>query len=242
MPDHSVLLLEDDPNLGLILQEHLQLNGYRVVHCVNGQDGLATCLRERFDLCLVDVMMPRMDGFTFARELRSTDRETPIIFLTAKSMKEDRIEGFRAGADDYVTKPFSMEELMLRMRAVLRRTGSGAAGAEEPSVFSIGSYDFDYTRRTLSRAGNSVRLTGREAGLLRLLCLHRNRTLDRSVALKTLWGDDDHYSGRSMDVFVSKLRKYLKHDRAVELLSEHGRGLRLVAPETGAVEGASRPG
>jgi len=231
MHSASVLLLEDDPNLGLILQEHLQLNGYRVTLCVNGADGLAAIRRGRFDLCLVDVMMPRMDGFTFAREVKKSDGGTPIIFLTAKSMKDDRIEGLKIGADDYITKPFSMEELVLRMQAVLRRAMAGASSEPEPAQFQIGSYEFDHTRHTLRRSEITHRLTSREADLLKLLCLHRNRTLDRSVALRQLWGDDDHYSGRSMDVFISKLRKYLKDDTAVEILSEHGRGVRLVAPD-----------
>ena len=231
MRNPSVLLLEDDPNLGLILQEHLQLNGYLVTLCVNGAEGLAVVRKGRFDLCLVDVMMPRMDGFTFARELRKADDGTPIIFLTAKSMKDDRVEGLRIGADDYITKPFSMEELVLRMQAVLRRAMPGASSQPEQSRFEIGTYEFDHTRRTLTRSGKTRRLTSREADLLRLLCLHRNRTLDRSAALRQLWGDDDHYSGRSMDVFISKLRKSLKDDRTVEILSEHGRGVKLVAPD-----------
>jgi len=226
-----LLLLEDDPNLGFILQENLQLRGYGTQLCTNGEDGLHAYRRGGFDLCLVDVMMPRKDGFTFAREVRAEDNRTPIIFLTAKSMKEDRIEGFRIGGDDYVTKPFSMEELSLRIQAVLRRSGSLEShreDAEEQTHFTIGSYLFDHSRQLLEREGQKRKLTGREADLLKLLCLHENHILDRAFALKTIWGDDTYFNGRSMDVFVSKLRGYLKPDTSVEILNIHGRGYKLI--------------
>ncbi len=229
MRKQSILLLEDDPNLGLILQEHLAMNGYDTTLAVDGAEGFAAYRKGRYDLCLVDVMMPRMDGFTFAREVRRIDQNTPLIFLTAKSLREDRIEGLKIGADDYVTKPFSMEELLLRIQAVLKRTGKDDRGAETPAEFTIGSYTFQHGKRTLLRKGRSRRLTAREADLLRLLCLHMNATLDRNEALKELWGDDSHFNSRSMDVFVSKLRRYLHDDPAVEILTEHGRGLRLLA-------------
>ncbi len=178
-------------------------------------------------MCLVDVMMPRKDGFTFAREVRQTDQQTPIIFLTAKSLKEDKIEGFKIGCDDYLTKPFSMEELLLRINAVLRRSQQKEE-EQPPTEFAIGSFHFDYTRQTLTAETSEQRLTPKEADLLRLLCLHRNQTLERSQALQQIWGEDSYFSGRSMDVFVSKLRKYLKADRSVEIMSIHGKGLRLV--------------
>ncbi len=224
----SVLLLEDDPNLGLILQEHLELNSYTVKLCVNGEQGLTAFSRGRFTLCLVDVMMPRKDGFTFAREVRRRDTQTPLIFLTARSLKEDRIEGLKIGADDYVTKPFSMEELLLRIQAVLKRSGREQPPGDRPTIFAIGSYSFDHTARTLRRNSRSRTLTAREADLLRLLCVHVNATLDRSLALKEIWSDDSYFNGRSMDVFVSKLRKYLKADAGIAILSVHGRGLSLV--------------
>jgi DNA-binding response OmpR family regulator len=224
----AVLVLEDDPNLGLILQEHLEMNGFRAKLCTNGADGLAEFRRNRWDLCLVDVMMPRMDGFTFAREAKRLESGIPLIFLTAKSLKEDRIEGLKIGADDYVTKPFSMEELLLRIQAVLKRSGKDTRVDSASEQFQIGSYTFHHRRRTLTRKGRSQRLTAREADLLHMLCLHMNGTLDRAHALEELWGEESYFTSRSMDVFVSKLRRFLKDDPTVEILSEHGRGIRLV--------------
>jgi DNA-binding response OmpR family regulator len=225
---HAVLLLEDDPNLGLILQEHLELNGFTVRLAVNGEEGMTAYRAGKFDLCLVDVMMPRKDGFTFAREVRNIDQRTPLIFLTARSMKEDRIEGLKIGADDYVTKPFSMEELLLRIQAVLKRTGGEKPATASPARFTVGAYEFDYTKRVLQKGKANRKLTAREADLLRLLCLHLNNTLERSAALKELWGDDTYFNSRSMDVFVSKLRKYLSDDRNVEIMNVPGKGVKLV--------------
>jgi DNA-binding response OmpR family regulator len=228
---HRILLLEDDPNLGQIVQEHLQMNGYDVHLCANGEEGAGAYKRERYDLCLVDIMMPRKDGFTFAREIRETDQQTPIIFLTAKSLKEDRIEGFKIGCDDYITKPFSVEELLLRIQAVLKRT-TGAAprpANDLPTTFTIGSYKFDSNRRTLRKGKTEQKLTPKEADLLRLLCLRMNDTLTRDEALREVWGDDSYFSGRSMDVFISRLRKYLRDDSRVEIMGVHGKGFRLVA-------------
>ena len=224
-----VLLLEDDPNLGLILQEHLELNGFEAKLCVNGEEGEAAYRKGKFDLCLVDVMMPRKDGFSFARDVRAVDSETPIIFLTAKAMKEDRIEGLKIGADDYLTKPFSMEELLLRIRAVLRRSGKQEEGKSPAAEYSLGEFTFNPSKRTLRRNRSTRKLTARESDLLRLLCLHRNATLDRNAALRELWGDDSYFNSRSMDVFISRLRKHLAGDPAVEILSVPGKGLKLVA-------------
>lgn len=223
-----VLLLEDDQNLGLILQEHLELNGFVVRLCPNGEEGLKAFRVGKFDLCLVDVMMPRKDGFTFAREVRQQDQALPLIFLTARALKEDRIQGFKIGADDYVTKPFSMEELLLRIQAVLKRAGHPSPADSGEQVWAIGSYRFHYPHRVLERQGKKRKLTTREAELLRLLCVRINATLDRSTALCELWGTDSHFAGRSMDVFVSRLRKYLKDDRSVGLLNVHGQGVKLV--------------
>jgi DNA-binding response OmpR family regulator len=185
-----------------------------------------------FDLCLVDVMLPKKDGFTFAREVRESDQQIPIIFLTAKSMREDRIEGFRIGGDDYVTKPFSMEELALRIQAVLKRSDSTGDPAGEASndqtVFTIGIYSFDYPRLQLECKGKKQKLTDREGDLLRLLSLRQNQTLDRKVALKTIWGSDDYFNGRSMDVFISRLRGYLRKDPNVSIINVHGKGFKLV--------------
>jgi two-component system response regulator VicR len=227
---HRILLLEDDPNLGQIVQEHLQMNGYDVRLCANGEDGADAFRHEEYDLCLVDIMMPRKDGFTFAREVRARDQETPIIFLTAKSLKEDRIEGFKIGGDDYITKPFSVEELLLRIQAVLKRTkGATPVSAENlPTDFALGSYKFDFNRRILRKGKTEQKLTPKEADLLRLLCLKMNDTLTRDEALREVWGDDSYFSGRSMDVFVSRLRKYLRDDDRVEIMGVHGKGFRLV--------------
>jgi DNA-binding response OmpR family regulator len=228
MPAQRILLLEDDANLGLILQEQLQLNGFDVTLCVDGEQGTTAYHRGRYDLCLVDVMMPRKDGFSFARDVRKHDQEIPLVFLTAKSLKEDKIEGFRIGCDDYLTKPFSMEELLLRIRAVLKRSKSPLQHEELPTQFTIGKYTFDYTQQLLTLADTQYKLTPRESDLLRLLCLHLNQTLERGVALREIWGDDNYFSGRSMDVFISKLRKYLKDDPRVTIMGIHGKGFRLV--------------
>lgn len=223
-----VLLLEDDANLGLVLQEHLKLNGYAVTLCSNGVEGAEALSNNQFDLCLVDVMMPRKDGFTFAREVRAGNNQIPLIFLTAKSLKEDRIEGFRIGCDDYITKPFSVEELQLRIEAVLRRSATAEPAAERPTRFEIGEYQFDSIRQLLLYHDQERKLTARESELLALLCLNVNKVLEREHALNEIWGDASYFSGRSMDVFVSKLRKYLKDDARVSIMSIHGRGLRLV--------------
>jgi len=238
----TVLLLEDDPNLGLILQEHLELNGFGVKLCTNGEEGLAAWKKGKFDICLVDVMMPRKDGFSFARDVRALDREIPLMFLTARAMKEDRIEGLKIGADDYLTKPFSMEELLLRIRAILRRSGGRTAEERAPASFTLGEFTFDPAQRTLSRGTRVRRLTSRESDLLRLLCLGMNTTLDRGAALRELWGDDSYFNSRSMDVFVSRLRRYLRADPAVEIQNVTGKGLRLVVAGASPRGATRKPG
>jgi len=221
-----ILLLEDDPNLGLILQEHLNMNGFKVDLCVDGEEGSLLFGKRRYDLCLVDVMMPKKDGFSFVGEVRKINREIPLIFLTARALKEDRIRGFKAGCDDYITKPFSVEELLLRINAVLRR--SGAASEEEmPEVFEIGRYTFDSRTQILERDDDRRKLTTREAELLRLLCLNMNRTLEREMALREIWGNDSYFNSRSMDVFISKLRKYFADDDRIDIMSIRGKGFRL---------------
>ncbi len=226
----SILLLEDDANLSMVLQEHLQMNSYEVTLCADGQAGVEMVSERSFDLCLVDVMLPRLDGFSFAKQFRRTNTDTPLIFLTARSMKEDRIKGFRIGCDDYVTKPFSIEELLLRIEAVLKRSGR-AGGMTEQAEFRLGRYHFDYTRSVLTRGRHRQKLTPREADLLRLLCRYRNQTLSRETALKEIWKDDSYFSGRSMDVYISRLRKYLKSDNSVEIMGIHGQGFRLIVDE-----------
>jgi DNA-binding response OmpR family regulator len=223
-----ILLVEDDPNLGYVLQENLELKGYDVTRCADGEEGLEIYLKERFDLCLIDVMLPKKDGFTLAKDIRKTGQEVPIIFLTAKSLKEDRIEGFKVGGDDYVVKPFSMEELGLRIRAVLKRSTKFAPEIGEAENFSIGQYVFDYKRQTLGIGEKAVKLTSKEAELLRLLCLHRNEVMEREVALRLIWGEDNYFNARSMDVFITKLRKYLGEDSSIEIKNVHGQGFRLL--------------
>jgi DNA-binding response OmpR family regulator len=221
-----VLLLEDDPNLGLIIQESLEGRGFDVTLCRDGREGLDAYSAEKFDLCLVDVMMPAMDGFEFAGKLRGRAADQPLIFLTARSLTEDRLTGLRLGADDYITKPFSMEELLLRIEAVLRRTGRTGTAMTGP--LALGAFTFDPDAQTLT-LGEEVRpLTDRESGLLQLLAVNQGKVLERSAALKHLWGDDTYHAGRSMDVFVSRLRKLLADDPTIEIRAVHGRGLKLI--------------
>jgi DNA-binding response OmpR family regulator len=224
----KILLLEDDPNLGALLKEHLRMRDFEVALCVNGIDGLAAFNNGKYDLCLVDIMMPRMDGFTFTREIRKGDESTPIIFLTAKSLQEDKIEGFRIGCDDYVTKPFSMEELLLRIHAVLKRSKGGKGITVSQTSFEIGGYSFDYGKQILENSKGRIKLTPRESELLRLLCIHKGQTLEREKALREIWGNTSYFSGRSMDVYISRLRKHFKDDDKIEIMGIHGRGFRLI--------------
>jgi len=224
---HKILLIEDDPNLGLILQENLELHDFEVELCADGEEGRTSFLQNQFDLCLLDVMLPKKDGFTLAGEIRKINQDIPIIFLTAKSLKEDRIEGFKIGGDDYITKPFSMEELLLRIQAVLKRSQHTTVEGNQ-KVFSIGDYEFDTEKQVLQIHAKKQKLTYKEAELLRLLCLHKNAILERELALKLIWGEDTFFNGRSMDVFITKLRKYLQEDPQLQIVNVHGRGFKLV--------------
>jgi two-component system response regulator VicR len=224
-----ILLLEDDPNLGMVLEDHLESNGFAVSLKPNGEEGLAEAKRKRFDLCLVDVMMPKKDGFTFVRQFRAVDTTTPVIFLTAKSLKEDRIEGLTIGADDYITKPFSVEELLLRIRAVLKRSDSTATTQVFPVLITLGKLKFNRDKQILSSRSGDRKLTSKESQLLELFCRNRNQVLVRNDILKTIWGDDSYFNSRSLDVFISKLRKYLSKDPSLEVISIHGRGYKLTA-------------
>ncbi len=222
----KILLLEDDPNLGTILQDHLIMNGYKVILAVNGVEGINIFDRDNFDLCLVDIMMPKMDGFAFVEKIRKTNSEIPIIFLTAKSLKEDKIKGFQIGCDDYITKPFSIEELLLRMIALLKR--SRKSQNTQKSVYQIGKYKFDYNRQVLLFQKESHKLTTRENELLHILVENIGNVVERETALREIWRDDSFFAGRSMDVFISKLRKQLKKDSSIEIISVHGRGFKLI--------------
>ncbi len=224
----TILLAEDDRNLGNLLREYLEAKDFIVRLAINGKEAFDLFSKEQFDLCLLDVMMPIKDGFTLAREIRMSDAAIPIVFLTAKSMKEDAIIGFTAGADDYITKPFSMEELLLRITAILRRVKNQAIKQSEKFEFEIGKYTFNSKDRSLTIKGNTSVLTTKESDLLKLLCLNSNDILDRNFALRTIWQNDSYFSARSMDVYIAKLRKYLKDDSNVEILNIHGRGFKLL--------------
>lgn len=225
----NILLVEDDLNLGIILKEFLEIKGYVVTHCLNGEEGSRVFSRDKFDICLLDVMMPKKDGFTLAKEIKKKDNFTPIIFLTAKSMQNDKIEGFKLGADDYVTKPFSTEELLLRINAVLKRTSEPGLSNEDIKDFDIGNYQFDSTRQLLMYKKEKQKLTSKENDLLKLLCIYNNNVLDRSLALREIWKDDNYFNSRSMDVYITKLRNYLKKDQSVEIVNVHGQGFKLIS-------------
>ena len=223
----KLLIAEDDPNLGLILHEYLTAKGYETVLCKNGMDAFEIFTKRQFDFCILDIMMPLKDGFTLAKEIRKLNKQIPIIFLTAKSLKEDTLEGFRIGADDYITKPFSMEELMARIQAIWRRSATEDQDNTH-IVFSIGKYVFDYTKQVLDSEGKTQKLTSKESELLKLLCQTKGEVLERTYALKAVWEDDSYFNSRSMDVYITKLRKYLKGDDSIEIQNVHGKGFKLI--------------
>jgi DNA-binding response OmpR family regulator len=227
----KILLVEDDPNLGMLLQDYLQLKGkFDIVLCVDGEEGLRAFNKQTFDLCILDVMMPKKDGFALGKEIRKLNENVPIIFATAKAMMEDKASAYDLGGDDYITKPFRIEELLLRINALLKRVSTKETKVAEPvqSQFQIGSYSFDYTTQLIQHNGQQQKLSTKEAELLQLLCLKQNAVLTREEALISIWHDDNYFNGRSMDVFLSKLRKYLKEDPNVEILNVHGKGYKLL--------------
>lgn len=226
----KILLVEDDPNLGMLLQDYLQLKGkFDVVLCKDGEEGLRTFTKDQFDVCILDVMMPKKDGFTLGKEIRKIDAAVPIIFATAKTMIEDKSEAFNLGGDDYITKPFRIEELLLRINALLKRVDPDKKERQEQvTSFSIGRYNFDYTAQLIVDDEKQQKVSTKEAELLRLLCLKKNEVLTREEALISIWHDDNYFNGRSMDVFLSKLRKYLKDDPKVEIINVHGKGYKLI--------------
>lgn len=224
----KVLLCEDDPNLGTLLSEYLNAKGFEADLATDGAEGSKLYKKNSYDFCVLDVMMPVKDGFTLAAEIREEDKHIPILFLTAKSMKEDTLEGFKVGADDYMTKPFSMEELLVRMNAILRRTAALPEDGEEVKEFTVGKYHFDYNKQRLLLGEEEMKLTTKENELLYLLCKNVNGVMERSYALKAIWGDDNYFNGRSMDVYIAKLRKHLSQDESVEILNIHGRGFKLI--------------
>lgn len=230
----QILFVEDDPNLSMVLTDYLEMIGYKVDHARDGEEGLQFFMKGNYHLLILDVMMPKKDGFTLASDIRQINQKVPIIYLTAKNMKEDRIKGFQTGCDDYITKPFSTEELSLRIKAILKRCYIDNMGEEKADevVFNIGNFVFDSVNMTLNLDDSERRLTRKESGLLKLLCQNMNNLMPRDVALETVWGDNDYFIGRSMDVFITKLRKYLKDDPRVKITNVHGIGFKLeVSPE-----------
>ena len=225
----KILLCEDDENLGMLLREYLQAKGYAATLCPDGEEGYKEFLKNKYDICVFDVMMPKKDGFTLAQEIRRVNTNIPIIFLTAKQLKEDILEGFKIGADDYITKPFSMEELVFRIEAILRRVRGKKV--KEATLYRIGRFEFDTQKQLLTIGDKHTKLTTKENELLSLLCSHTNEILQRDFALKTIWIDDNYFNARSMDVYITKLRKHLRDDNQVEIINIHGKGYKLIAPE-----------
>ncbi|MDR1154051.1 MAG: response regulator transcription factor [Bacteroidales bacterium] len=223
----KILLAEDDENLGELLKNYLKAKSFETDLFEDGEKASAGFRRSRYDLCILDVMMPMKDGFTLAQEIRTVNKVVPIIFLTARSMKDDVLAGFKIGADDYITKPFNMDELLFRIEAILRRVKADTKQFA-PHVHVLGKYTFDVQKQTLQSSDTSYKLTTKESELLKLLCDNANRVLDRNYALKTIWEDDNYFNARSMDVYITKLRKYLKDEPDVEILNVHGRGFKLV--------------
>ena len=226
MDKTRILLAEDDENLGSLLKEYLNAKGYETELFNDGNKAYRGFIKEYFDLCLLDVMMPEKDGFTLAKEIRQINSDMPILFLTAKSMKEDILEGFSIGADDYITKPFSMEELLYRIEAILRRTKQDTT--RENKIFQIGQYLFDTQNQFLKKGNKKKKLTTKESELLKLLCNNMNKVLERNFTLRTIWIDDNYFNARSMDVYITKLRKYLKDDSSIQIINVHGKGFKLI--------------
>ena len=223
-----ILLCEDEESLGMLVREYLQAKGYDAELFLDGEAGYRAFMKGKYDMCLLDVMMPKMDGFALAREIRLVNSDVPIIFLTARNLKDDILEGFKLGADDYLTKPFSMDELVYRMEAILRRVRSKSQHVVEQ--YQLGNFTFDTRRQTLTIGDKQTKLTTKESELLTMLCTHVNDVLERELALKTIWIDDNYFNARSMDVYITKLRKHLKDDPEIEINNVHGKGYRLIVP------------
>ena len=224
----KIMLCEDDENLGMLLREYLQAKGFSAELYPDGEAGYRAFMKQKYDICILDVMMPKKDGFTLAQEIRQANADVPIIFLTAKQLKEDILEGFKIGADDYITKPFSMEELVFRVEAILRRVRGKKN--KESSVYRVGNFTFDTQKQLLTIGDKQTKLTTTKNALLALLCSHANEILQRDFALKTIWIDDNYFNARSMDVYITKLRKHLKDDPQIEIINIHGKGYKLIIP------------
>ena len=225
----KILFVEDDETLGFVTKENLEMNGFNITHCKDGADGFECFKKEDFDLCIFDVMLPKMDGFKLAEKIRSLNQQIPILFLSAKSLKEDRIQGLKLGADDYITKPFDSGVLLLKIKAILKRNEEENKGNDNIE-FDLGKYHFNPKLRELKNGDSTQTLSPKENELLKMLAEHKNDLLPRERALKKIWGSDTYFNGRSMDVYIAKLRKYLKEDADIEIVNIHGNGFRLVAP------------
>lgn len=225
----KIMLCEDDENLGMLLREYLQAKNFSAELYPDGEAGYRAFTKQKYDICILDVMMPKKDGFTLAQEIRQANADVPIIFLTAKQLKDDILEGFKIGADDYITKPFSMEELVFRVEAILRRVRGKKN--KESSIYRLGNFIFDTQKQLLTIGEKQTKLTTKENELLALLCSHANEILQRDFALKTIWIDDNYFNARSMDVYITKLRKHLKDDPQIEIINIHGKGYKLIIPE-----------
>jgi DNA-binding response OmpR family regulator len=222
----KILLAEDDTNLGFVISDQLKEEGYHVTLTLDGVDALQRFNQDQFHICIFDVMMPKKDGFTLAKDIRKVNTEIPILFLTAKSMTEDKIEGFKIGGDDYLTKPFSFEELNLRIKSLLKRININES-EEVEKVFKIGNYVFDTENYAIQNPTFSKTLTKKEAQILTILCKHKNQVVSREIVMNGVWGIEDYFIGRSLDVFITKLRKYLSEDKNIQILNIHGIGFKL---------------
>jgi len=229
MANKKILLVEDDPNFGTVLKDYLKLNDYDVTHAKDGLEGLISFKNDDYDICILDVMMPKKDGFTLAKDIRSVNKDIPIIFLTAKSMKEDVLRGYQVGADDYLNKPFDSEVLLYKIKAIIQRKEVDGSSEDNQFEFEIGNFHLNSKLRQLSfNGGDPRKLSPKENKLLKLLALYKNDLLPREMALTKIWRDDNYFTSRSMDVYIAKLRKYLKPDEKVEIINIHGEGFRLV--------------
>ena len=224
----KILLAEDDINLGSLLTQYLNAKGFETDLFADGEKAYDGYMKSQYDICILDVMMPKKDGFTLAKEIRMTNNKIPIIFLTAKTLKEDVLEGFKIGADDYIAKPFVMDELLFRIEAIMRRVSEGGDGKMQKDSYEIGEYKFDVNKQLLHKGEGTIKLTTKESELLSLLCANKNAILERNFALKAIWKDDNYFNARSMDVYITKLRKHLNEDPSIEIINVHGKGYKLI--------------
>ncbi len=227
MEKSKILLVEDDFNLGIVIQDFLSLEGYSVHLCRDGKEGLQKFNKNDYDVCLLDVMLPEKDGYEIAEDIRKVNKEIPIIFLTAKANPEDKVKGFKSGGDDYITKPFNREEFLLRIKAIIRRANNDFDEDENEGLIVLNSYELDFRNLKLKHPEEERKLTKRETAILKLLCENRNKVIERSLVLNLIWGDDNYFNGRSLDVFITKLRKYLSHDETISINNIHGVGFKL---------------